>query len=62
MSRVVSAKKKTGRPHVDSQAVNVRLVRETLVALDTWIANQSNPKPSRPEAIRRLLDKALGER
>jgi hypothetical protein len=28
-------------------------------ALDAWIAARPDPKPSRPEAIRRLLDDAL---
>jgi hypothetical protein len=30
-----------------------------LGALDVWIANQPEPKPTRPEAIRRLLAGAL---
>jgi hypothetical protein len=30
-------------------------------AIDQWIAVQPKPKPSRPEAIRRLLEKALGK-
>jgi hypothetical protein len=28
--------------------------------LDAWIANQPDPRPSRPEAIRRLMALALG--
>jgi Arc/MetJ-type ribon-helix-helix transcriptional regulator len=28
--------------------------------LDTWIERQPDPKPSRSEAIRRLLERALG--
>jgi hypothetical protein len=60
MSRVFSAKKKTGRPRVDSEAVNVRLERPALDILDAWIAAQPEPRPSRPEAIRRLLVEALG--
>lgn len=59
VSRVFSAKKKMGRPRVDSEAVNVRFVRETLEALDIWRDAQPEPTPSRPEAIRRLVDKAL---
>jgi len=55
MSRVFSAKKKTGRPRVDSEAVNVRLERPALDALDAWIAAQPEPRPSRPEAIRLAL-------
>jgi hypothetical protein len=31
-------------------------------ALAAWIARQPDPKPSRPEAIRRLLEKELGRR
>jgi hypothetical protein len=36
-----------------------RLPSEQLAALDAWIAAQPDPKPTRPEAIRRLLQKAL---
>jgi hypothetical protein len=32
---------------------------ENLARLDAWIASQPEPKPSRPEAVRRLVDKAL---
>lgn len=55
---IVSAKKSRGRPSVDSEAVNVRLERPYISALDVWIAKQKAPL-SRPEAIRRLLAKAL---
>lgn len=55
------AKKKRGRPRVDTEAVNVRMASDQLVALDTWIALQPDPKPSRPEAVRRLLARALKE-
>jgi hypothetical protein len=27
--------------------------------IDDWIARQPDPKPSRPEAVRRLVEKAL---
>ena len=30
-----------------------------LSALDAWVTDQSEPKPTRPEAIRRLLAEAL---
>ncbi len=33
--------------------------RTMLNALDAWIAAQPDPKPGRPEAIRRLLAEAL---
>jgi hypothetical protein len=48
-----------GRPRVDSEAVNVRFVRGTLEALDIWREAQPEPKPSRPEAVRRLVEKGL---
>jgi hypothetical protein len=41
-------------------SVTVRLSRADLAALDRWIAAQSGPKPSRAEAIRRLMNRELG--
>ena len=32
---------------------------DNLARLDTWIGRQPEPKPSRPEALRRLADRAL---
>lgn len=58
MSSEDSAKKKTGRPPVDSEAVNVRMERPLLDALDSWRAAQPD-QPGRPEAVRRLLALAL---
>ena len=56
---VTSAKKqKKGRPTVDSEAVNVRLDRAMLTALDTW-RRESSDLPNRPKAIRRLLEHGL---
>lgn len=52
-------KPKKGRPAVDSEAVNVRLDRAALLSLDAWRKEQPD-LPTRPEAIRRLLEKALG--
>ncbi|MGF3027976.1 hypothetical protein ACQVP2_34940 [Methylobacterium aquaticum] len=37
----------------------VRCHEEQLGALDAWIADQPNPKPSRPEAIREALAEHL---
>ena len=53
MSRVISAKNKIGRPKVDSEAVNARMERSQLNALDAWAAKQTDT-PSRPEALRRI--------
>jgi metal-responsive CopG/Arc/MetJ family transcriptional regulator len=58
MSKLSGAKKKMGRPTVDSVAVNVRVERDLIEQLDAWIATQSD-QPSRPEAVRRLMKTAL---
>lgn len=47
-----------GRPPVDSEAVNVRMERDLLDRLDKWRDNALG-QPSRPEAIRRLVEKGL---
>ncbi len=39
--------------------VTVHLAPEQLRRLDRWIAEQEGDKPTRPEAIRRLLDLLL---
>lgn len=49
-------KSKRGRPRTDSTPVMVRLQPEQIAALDAWIERQEEPRPSRPEAIRRLLE------
>lgn len=48
-----------GRPRTDAKPVLVRLPPKALSSLDTWIARQPEPRPSRPEAIRRLIEEAL---
>jgi len=48
-------KKTTGR----GEGLLVRLQAEPLSRLDGWIAEQPDPKPSRPEAIRRMLAMVL---
>lgn len=59
---IPESKKPRGRPtgRVKPETKPVRLTLDTLAALDVWIANQPEPRPSRPEAIRCLLEKALG--
>lgn len=37
----------------------VRLQSELMSKIDAWIQNQPEPKPSRSEAIRRLLEQGL---
>jgi len=62
MKSISSAKKhkrSRGRPRVDATPVNTRFPPAELRALDAWIAGQPAPKPSRPEAVRRLVEQAL---
>jgi hypothetical protein len=42
-----------------STQIGLRLRPAQLAALDAWIACQSEPRPKRPEAIRKLLGKAF---
>jgi hypothetical protein len=42
-----------------SDGVMTRLDSQQMSKLDVWIEAQPEPKPSRPEAIRRLLDPVL---
>jgi hypothetical protein len=46
---------------VDATPIMVRLPPNQLERLDRWIAKQSEPELTRPEAIRRLVDQALGK-
>jgi hypothetical protein len=46
------------RPPEPGEPITVRLQPDALAQLDAWIKLQT-PAPSRPEAIRRLLAKAL---
>jgi len=43
------------RPKETGTLIGVRLQARPLDALDTWIAAQPEPRPSRPEAIRVAL-------
>lgn len=51
-------KSKGGRPRVDATPITVRMPPDQLARLDAWAAAQPD-KPTRPEAVRRLVDKAL---
>jgi hypothetical protein len=49
-------KNKGGRPRTGiGPVVGVRLYPDIEDALEGWIAQQPDPKPSKPEAIRRIL-------
>lgn len=51
-------KKRGPKPSGQGTPVMVRLHPEQLAALDDWISTREQPI-SRPEAIRRLLEKAI---
>ncbi len=55
MSIDARIKSRRGRPEVDSEEIRARVARPVLDAMDTWIAAQPEPRPSRPEAIRLAL-------
>lgn len=55
----VKKSKKIGRPSVDTEAVTLRLSKDTIQKIDDWRRFESD-MPTRPEAIRRLLDAGLG--
>lgn len=47
------------RPKETGTLIGVRLQSHPLAALDAWIAEQPEPRPSRPEAVRRALAEYL---
>ena len=51
-------KKRIGRPPVNAVPVLVRIPPAEIEPIDAWIAKQK-PPPSRPEAIRRLVEIGL---
>jgi metal-responsive CopG/Arc/MetJ family transcriptional regulator len=59
MSTLNAQQKVMGRPRVDSEELRVRMQRPELDALDAYCATEG--VKGRPEAIRRLIRKALGE-
>ena len=52
-------KKRIGRPPVNAVPVLVRIAPAEIEPIDGWIKEQPRPKPSRPEAIRRLVELGL---
>lgn len=53
-----TVKPKKGRPPVDTVAINLRLPRKALEEVDAYRRAQ-NDLPTRPEAIRRLIEAGL---
>lgn len=59
-NKTVIPRKKRGPPATGKgEPVVVRMQPTQLRALDHWIADQAQPFPSRPEAIRRLVELGL---
>jgi hypothetical protein len=61
MSMSSSEKRSRGRPRTNPAAQHFTMPRDLSDALDAWISAQPEPRPSRPDAIRRLLARALGK-
>jgi hypothetical protein len=60
MASISDSRKKRGRPKTGiGKAIGLRLYPELETKLKRWIKAQPAPKPSQPEAIRRLLERAL---
>jgi hypothetical protein len=61
---ITDSKKKVGRGRPETgigPSIGLRLYPDLDAELDVWISAQPDPKPSKPEAIRRLLRHALSE-
>src|SRR5258707_8984261 len=52
-------KRRRGRPRTNPVAQHFTMSPQLSAALDGWIAGQPDPKPTRPEAIRRLIEMGL---
>lgn len=52
---VVSKKRRGPAPTGKGVPIMLRLQPDQLAALDHWIEQQPDPKPTRPEAVRRIL-------
>ncbi|MCA0405594.1 MAG: hypothetical protein LCH39_05530 [Proteobacteria bacterium] len=58
---LITRKKRGPKPTGVGTMLGVRVHDPLLVSIDAWIEAQPNPKPSRPEAIRRILTAHLGK-
>jgi hypothetical protein len=58
--RSIADSRKRGRPPTGiGKAIGLRLYPDLEARIDRWIKDQPSPKPSKPEAIRRLVEQAL---
>lgn len=58
MAKSIRVYTKKNRPETAGTMIGVRLQPEPLAAVDAWRQDQPD-KPTRPEAIRRLVEKGL---
>jgi hypothetical protein len=59
---LLARKRRGPSPTGKGFTVGVRLQPDQLAALDAYIARQPEPKPSRPEAIRRVIMGAISRK
>jgi hypothetical protein len=57
----LSPQKRKPAPAGKATSIDVLLEPNELTGLDAWIASQAEPRPTRPEAIRRILAEALAK-
>jgi hypothetical protein len=63
MKSILDSGKKRGRPKTGiGEPIGLRLYPEIDTAIDRWIAEQIEPRPGKPEAIRRILSDYLRRR
>lgn len=55
-----NAKIRKSRPPQTGTLIGVRLQPPELAQLDAWIADQPEPRPTRPEALRHMARVVLG--
>jgi hypothetical protein len=58
-AKLTKAGKRIGRPRTGSRGVYVRVPPLLFNAIDAWVSLQPAPRPTLPEALRRLAERAL---
>lgn len=59
---VITKKRRGPAPTGKGTLLGVRLQPDQLGQVDHWIAGRPEPRPSRPEAVRLLLQRALSDK
>jgi hypothetical protein len=60
MRSIPDSRKRRGRPSTGiGRSIGLRLYPDQESKIEAWIKKQSDPTPSLPEAIRRLIDHGL---